>query len=81
MEQTPDQFHPKRDTESMPALDTVALGRLRFQQIGDAEVDWRCAHCDAQIWHNYCREHDEYFVAGHLDDCQEASHQTCAGTY
>ena len=65
----------------MLILDSLALGKLRLQQANDAEIDWRCELCSAQLWHNYCRKHEEYFEAGHDPVCEKATHPYCEETY
>lgn len=50
----------------MPVLDSkIDLWFLRSRQEVAAKEDWRCTDCTAQVWPNYCREHDEYFEDGH----------------
>ncbi len=66
----------------MPLLDDHELAELRIDQGFEARQGRHCPSCMAQIWKNYCREHDEYFDDGHLRSCgKRTRHQGCDRTY
>jgi len=57
----------------MPILSGAQLAALRLRQEDAANENQRCDNCLAQIWPNYCRECDEFFMDGHYSVCAKAS--------
>ena len=49
----------------MPLLSDEDLARMR------AEEPVECASCKAMVRKNYCRQCDEFFYAGHADECPQ----------
>jgi len=40
-----------------------------------------CGHCHAELVHDYCRDHDEFFERGHSDGCPDRSEHEQHRTY
>jgi hypothetical protein len=56
-------------------LSRVDLDRLR------ALPERTCFVCSGRLYHDYCREHDEFFERGHVDGCAQASGHETHRTY